>query len=238
VSNAHIVVVDDEEDLRSIVARYLLKHGYDVSEADGGERLRAILSERTVDLVVLDINMPGEDGLSLARYLRAQGPVGIVMLTGNSDPVDRVIGLEIGADDYVPKPFDMRELLARVRAVLRRAERADSPPATMSHEVRVGRCTFNVETRRLYAANGTQVPLTSLETDLLHVFASNPNRVLSRDDILDLGGDPEAEPFSRSIDTRVGRLRKKVEVDPSNPQTIRTVHGQGYVFVPGTTPRR
>jgi two-component system phosphate regulon response regulator OmpR len=238
MSNAHIVVVDDEEDLRTVVARYLLKHGYDVSQAEGGEQLRAILSERTVDLVVLDINMPDEDGLSLARYLRGQGPVGIVMLTGNSDPVDRVIGLELGADDYVAKPFDMRELLARVRAVLRRAERADAPPATMGNEVRVGRCTFNLELRRLYAANGTQVPLTSLETDLLHIFVSNPNRVLSRDDILDLRGDPEAEPFSRSIDTRVGRLRKKVEVDSANPQTIRTVHGQGYVFVPGPVTRR
>jgi two-component system phosphate regulon response regulator OmpR len=238
MSNAHIVVVDDEEDLRTIVARYLLKHGYDVSEADGGAQLRAILSERTVDLVVLDINMPGEDGLSLARYLRGQGPVGIVMLTGNSDPVDRVIGLEIGADDYLAKPFDMRELLARVRAVLRRAERADAPPATMGHEVRVGCCTFNLELRRLYSASGTQVPLTSLETDLLHIFVSNPNKVLSRDNILDLRGDPEAEPFSRSIDTRVGRLRKKVEVDPANPQTIRTVHGQGYVFVPGPVTRR
>jgi two-component system phosphate regulon response regulator OmpR len=238
MSNAHIVVVDDEEDLRTVVARYLLKHGFDVSQADGGTQLRAILAERTVDLVVLDINMPGEDGLSLARYLRGQGPVGIVMLTGNSDPVDRVIGLEIGADDYVAKPFDMRELLARVRAVLRRAERAEAPPATMGHEVRVGRCIFNMEQRRLYAAHGTQVPLTSLETDLLHIFVSNPNKVLSRDDLLDLRGDPEAEPFSRSIDTRVGRLRKKVEVDPASPQTIRTVHGQGYVFVPGTITRR
>jgi two-component system phosphate regulon response regulator OmpR len=238
LSHAHIVVVDDEEDLRTIVARYLLKHGYDVSEADGGQRLRAILAERTVDLVVLDINMPGEDGLSLARYLRSLGPIGIVMLTGNSDPVDRVIGLELGADDYVPKPFDMRELLARVRAVLRRADRAELPPATMGHEVRVGRCTYNLETRRLYAAGGTSVPLTALEADLLHILATHPNKVLSRDDILDLRGDPEAEPFSRSVDTRIGRLRKKLEIDPANPQTIRTVHGQGYVFVPGAATRR
>jgi two-component system phosphate regulon response regulator OmpR len=238
MSGAHIVVVDDEEDLRTIVARYLLKQGYDVTEADGGERLRVILSERTVDLVILDINMPGEDGLSLARYLRSRGPIGIVMLTGNGDPVDRVIGLEIGADDYVSKPFDMRELLARVRAVLRRAHHADVPPATMGHEVKVGRFTYNIETRRLFTSNGMPVPLTALETDLLHVFASHPNQVLSRDAILDLAKDPEAEPFSRSVDTRVVRLRRKVEADPANPQTIRTVHGQGYMFVPGTANAR
>ena len=237
MTGAHIAVVDDEEDLRSAVARYLLRHGFDVSEASGGESLRALLEERPVDLVVLDINMPGEDGLTLARYLRGLGPVGIVMLTGNADPVDRVVGLELGADDYVSKPFDMRELLARIRSVLRRAERHRDAPATMGVEVRAGRLTYNVETRRLYAPNGGVVPLTAHETDLLHVFASHPNQVLTRDDILDLGGDPEAEPFSRSVDTRVARLRKKLEIDPANPQTIRTVHGQGYMFVPGG-PRR
>lgn len=235
---AHIAVVDDEEDIRSAVARYLVKHGYDVSQANGGPGLRALLAERPVDLVILDITMPVEDGLSIARYLRGLGPIGIIMLTGAGEPVDRVIGLEIGADDYMAKPFDLRELLARVRAVLRRADRAGAPPATMGEEVRVGICTYNLETRRLYTSGGTTVALTALETDLLHVLASRPNEVLSRDDILDLAGDPEAEPFSRSIDTRVARLRKKVERDPGNPQAIRTVHGQGYVFVPGSTSRR
>lgn len=235
MGDAHIVVVDDEADIRAIVARYLLKHGYQVSEADGGDALRAILAERAVDLVVLDINMPGEDGLSLARRLRTLGPVGIVMLTGNSDPVDRVVGLELGADDYVAKPFDLRELLARVRAVLRRAARDGAPAAVLGPELKIGRCTYNVETRQLYGANGRPVALTALEADLLHLFATNPNKVLSRDDILDLRGDPEAEPFSRSVDTRVGRLRRKVESDPAHPETIRTVHGQGYVFVPGRT---
>jgi two-component system phosphate regulon response regulator OmpR len=234
----HIVVVDDEEDIRSVVARYLVKHGYDVTQADGGAALRAVLAERPVDLVILDITMPVEDGLSVARYLRGLGPIGIIMLTGAGDPVDRVIGLEIGADDYMAKPFDLRELLARVRAVLRRAERTETEPAVMGSEVRVGACTYNLETRRLYTSGGTPVTLTALETDLLHVFASRPNKVLSRDDILDLAGDPEAEPFSRSIDTRVARLRKKVERDPGAPQAIRTVHGQGYVFVPRASNRR
>ena len=237
-ADPHIVVVDDEEDIRSVVARYLVKHGYQVSEAAGGAALRAIMAERPVDLVILDINMPVEDGLSIARSLRALGPIGIIMLTGAGDPVDRVIGLEIGADDYVAKPFDMRELLARVRAVLRRAARDEAPAATMGEEVRIGLCSYNLTTRKLYTSAGEEVALTALETDLVHVFATNPNKVLSRDDILDLAGDPEAEPFSRSVDTRVGRLRKKVEPDPAHPQAIRTVHAQGYVFVPGAATRR
>jgi two-component system phosphate regulon response regulator OmpR len=237
-ADPHIVVVDDEEDLRSVVARYLVKNGYSVSEAEGGPALRALMAERPVDLVLLDINMPGEDGLSIARSLRALGPIGIIMLTGAGDPVDRVIGLEIGADDYIAKPFDMREMLARVRAVLRRATRDEAPPATMGEEVRIGLCTYNLVSRRLYSSAGAQVSLTALETDLLHVFAANPNKVLSRDDILDLAGDPEAEPFSRSVDTRIGRLRKKVERDPAHPEAIRTVHGQGYMFAPGGSTRR
>lgn len=234
----HIVVVDDEEDIRSVVARYLTRHGLDTSQAADGAALRRLMSERPVDLVVLDVNMPGEDGLSLARWLRTLGPVGVILLTGNSDPVDRVVGLELGADDYVSKPFDSRELLARVRAVLRRADRAEAPaPATMAREIRMGTRRYNLDRRTLYDGNGDVVPLTALETDLLDVFARNPDRVLSRDDILDLCADPEAEPFSRSVDTRVVRLRRKIERDPSRPQAIRTVHGQGYVFVTGPQER-
>lgn len=233
-ASPHVAVVDDEEDIRAVVARYLLKHGYDVTQAADGAALRALMAERPVDLVVLDVNMPGEDGLSLARWLRSLGPVGIVMLTGNAEPVDKVVGLELGADDYVGKPFELRELLARIRAVLRRAERAEAPPpATMAREVRIGTRRYNLDQRKLYDSNGEALALTALEVDLLDAFARNPNRVLGRDDILDLCADPEAEPFSRSVDTRIARLRKKVERDPANPQAIRTVHGQGYVFVPG-----
>jgi two-component system phosphate regulon response regulator OmpR len=230
--SAHIVVVDDEPDLRDMVREYLLKQGYAVSEADGGEALWALLAERAVDLAILDINMPGEDGLSIARQLRKRGPVGIIMLTANSDTIDRVVGLEVGADDYITKPFDLRELLARVRSVLRRASTPEAPPATMGREVRFGRCTLNLDTRRLYAADGAETPITAMEFDLLRVFAENPGRVLSRDRILDLAHSRDMDGFDRSVDSRVVRIRRKVEEDPAIPQVIKTVRGAGYVFVP------
>lgn len=234
MSSAHLVVVDDEPDLREMVRAYLLRHGYAVSEADGGEALDRLMAERPVDLAILDVNMPGEDGLSIARRLRRQGPIGVILLTANGDTVDRVVGLEVGADDYVTKPFDLRELLARVRAVLRRATVAAPEGAgTMGREVRFGRCVLNLDRQRLYAADGSEVPLTAKEFDLLRVFAENPGRVMSRERILDLAHDTEMEPFDRSVDSRVVRLRRKIEQDPRLPQVIKTVRGQGYVFSPG-----
>jgi two-component system phosphate regulon response regulator OmpR len=233
MKGAHIVIVDDEGDLRDMVAEYLLKQGYVVSEAESGEALWALLAERAIDLAILDINMPGEDGLSIARQLRKRGPVGIIMLTANSDTVDRVVGLEVGADDYVTKPFDLRELLARVRSVLRRASTPEAPPATMGREVRFGRCTLNLDSRRLFAADGSETPLTAMEFDLLRVFAENPGRALSRERILDLAHHAESDPFDRSVDTRVVRLRRKLEEDATKPQVIKTVRGAGYMFVPG-----
>lgn len=229
----HIAVVDDEPDLRDGVSEYLLDHGYAVSTADGGAALRRLMAERPVDLVILDVNMPDEDGLSVARYLRGLGPVGIVMLTANSDTVDRVVGLEIGADDYVAKPFELRELLARVRSVLRRVARPQAPAATMGHEIRFGRCMLNVDARRLYDLAGSEVPITAMEFDLLKTFAEHPNRVLTRDQLLDLAHNMEMSPFDRSIDMRIGRLRRKIEDDPKIPEIIKTVRGAGYVFVPG-----
>jgi two-component system phosphate regulon response regulator OmpR len=226
------VVVDDEPDLRDMVSEYLLKHGYAVSEAENGEALWSLLSERAVDLAILDINMPGEDGLSIARQLRKRGPVGIIMLTANGDMVDRVVGLEVGADDYVTKPFDLRELLARVRSVLRRAATPEAPAATMGREVRFGRCTLNLDSRKLYAADGSETPITAMEFDLLRVFAENPGRALSRERILDLAHNADTDPFDRSVDTRVVRLRRKLEEDPTKPQVIKTVRGAGYIFVP------
>lgn len=234
VSPAHIVIVDDEADLRDAVQEYLLDHGYAVSSADGGRALRAMMSERAVDLVILDINMPEEDGLSIARYLRSLGPIGIVMLTANRDTVDRVVGLEVGADDYIAKPFELRELLARVRAVLRRVSAPQAPAATMGHEIRFGRCMLNLEARRLYDLAGEEVAITAMEFDLLRTFAEHPGRVLTRDQLLDLAHNMEMTPFDRSIDMRIGRLRRKIEPDPKLPKTLKTVRGAGYMFVPAS----
>ncbi len=232
-STAHIVVVDDEADLREAVSDYLRAQGFLVSTADGGEALRRILAERSVDLVILDVRMPGEDGISIARDLRSRGPIAIVMLTANRDIVDRVIGLEVGADDYLPKPFDLRELLARVRAVLRRAARPEQPAAPAgANEIRFGRCVLNLDSRTLYGADGSPVAITAMEFDLLRAFAERPNRVLSRDQLLDLAHDLDGMPFDRSIDTRIARIRRKIEPDPALPQILKTVRGAGYMFVP------
>lgn len=231
-STPHIVVVDDDEDVREMVQDYLVDQGFLVTQVDGGASLRLLMGERPVHLVLLDINMPGEDGLSIARSLKARGDIGIIMVTANGDTIDRVVGLELGADDYVTKPFDLRELLARVRAVLRRVAAPGQSPATMGSEVRFGDHVLNLDTRRLYAADGSEVAITAMEYDMLRVFAQNPGRVLSRDRILDLAHARDMEPFDRSVDTRIVRLRQKIERDPAYPQIIKTVRGAGYIFVP------
>ena len=231
-SSAHIVVVDDEAIVRETVQDYLMRHGFAVSAVDGGASLDRLMAERAVDLVLLDINMPGEDGLSIARRLRQRGPIGIIMLTANTDSVDTVVGLEIGADDYVAKPFDPRELLARVRAVLRRVT-TDAPSAMVGAEVRMGQCMLNLESRRMFDLEGRDIPLTAMEFDLLQAFADNPNRVLTRDRLLDLAHNKEFDGYDRSIDVRITRLRRKIEADPATPQSIKTVRGAGYIFIPG-----
>jgi two-component system phosphate regulon response regulator OmpR len=234
----HILVVDDEADLRVTLEEFLTLRGFAVSTAEGGEAMRKVLAERPADLVLLDLNMPGEDGLTIARYLRQETKAAIIMLTSAAEVVDRVIGLEVGADDYVGKPCDLRELLARIKSVLRRsAAKADAPaPAASATKlpdiIRMGRCSLNLVSRRLYAEDGTQVPLTSMEFDLLKAFATHPNRALNRDQILDLAHDREWEPFDRSIDIRITRIRRKIEEDPAHPRFIRTVRGVGYMFVP------
>jgi two-component system phosphate regulon response regulator OmpR len=228
----HIAVVDDEEEVRSSVTEYLSRNGLLVSGCDGGAELDRLMSERAVDLVLLDVNMPGEDGVSIARRLRAGGRTAIVMLTANGDSIDQVIGLEVGADDYVVKPVEPRLLLARVRAVLRRLDQDDARPMSMGQRVRFGRCTLDLDARRLFGPNGAEVPLTPMEFDLLRTFAEHPNKVLTRDRILDLAHDREMEPFDRSVDSRVKRLRKKIEEDPALPRVIKTIHGAGYLFAP------
>jgi two-component system phosphate regulon response regulator OmpR len=230
--SAHIVVVDDDEDVRSTVAEYLRRNGLAVSEADGGGALRELMAQRPIDLALLDINMPGDDGLTLAREIRASGDAGIIMLTAKSDDVDRIVGLEIGADDYITKPFNPRELLARVRSVLRRATRGGEAPATMGREVQMGKCRLNLDTRKLFEADGSEVPLTSMEFDLLKCFAEHPRRVLSRDQLLDMAHNKEMEAFDRSIDTRITRIRRKIERDPSKPECLKTVRAAGYFFNP------
>jgi two-component system phosphate regulon response regulator OmpR len=236
MADEHIVVVDDELGVREMIRDYLAGQGYAVSTADGGAAMRAILAERPAHLAILDLRMPGEDGLSLARYLRNQGPIGIIMVTASTEVIDRVVGLEMGADDYLAKPFDPRELLARVRSVLRRVQQTatDKPQssgATLGHEVRMGRCMLNVESGRLYSITGEDVPLTAMEYDLLKAFADRPNRILTRDQLLDLAHNKDMEAFDRSIDIRIMRLRRKIEDDPEHPQVLKTIRGQGYMFV-------
>ncbi len=232
-----IAVVDDEADIRETIEDYLgLQQGFEVVTADGGEALRALVAEQPPDLVILDISMPGEDGLSLARFLREHSRAGIIMLTASGTPVDRIVGLETGADDYLVKPFDLRELLARVRAVLRRVrpERAEAAPAGASgRTVAFGDCRLDLEAHKLTDAEGRDIPITAMEFDLLKAFAEHPNRVLNRDQLLDLAHKRGWEPFDRSIDIRIARIRRKIEKVPSKPEVIKTVRGAGYIFVPG-----
>jgi two-component system phosphate regulon response regulator OmpR len=230
----HIVVVDDERDVRETVGEYLELHGYAVSVADGGTALRRLIAgEKPVDLVILDLNMPGEDGLTLARFLREHAKIGIIMLTAAGTVVDRVVGLEVGADDYLPKPADLRELLARVKTVLRRVAAAPAAgPRAKADEVRFGRFVLNLAAHKLTADDGSDVPLTSMEFDLLKAFATHPNKVLNRDRLLELAHNRDWDPFDRSIDVRITRIRRKVEADPAKPQLIKTVRGAGYMFVP------
>ena len=234
---AQVLVVDDEPEIRDMLQEYLTLRGFQVFTAEGGEALRRIVEAEQIDLVLLDISMPGEDGLSLARFLRDNTSIGIIMLTAAGEVVDRVIGLEIGADDYLAKPVDLRELLARVKAVLRRlhgraaAENGDAP--RQPNEVAFGDCRLNLDSHKLFDPEGQEIPLTSMEYDLLKAFAEHPNRVLSRDQLLDMAHNRGWEPFDRSIDIRIVRIRRKIEEDPAKPQVIKTVRGAGYIFAPG-----
>ena len=242
-SSGRLLVVDDDPGVRAMLVEYLGGHRYEVRAVVGGAAMRAEIERDLPDLILLDIRMPGEDGLTLARYLRERYDVGIIMVTASSDVVDRVVGLEIGADDYVAKPFDPRELLARVKSVLRRmqarvahaggSEAADAPTASHETRVRCGRCLLDVDARRLFESSGEEVAITAMEYELLRVFLASPNRVLSRDQLLMQTRNREWEPFDRSIDIRIGRLRKKIEPDPSGePRCIRTVRNAGYMYVP------
>lgn len=231
-TTTHIAVVDDHRDIRDLVGRYLSQQGFRVSLADGGAQLRKILEGGQPDLIVLDVMMPGEDGISLCRQLRASTEVPIIFLTAMSEDTDRIIGLEMGADDYLVKPFNPRELLARVRAVLRRVQ--SLPPQQRqrikANTIKFDRWTLDVGRQEMSGADGVAISLSTAEFRLLKAFLEHPGIVLSRDQLLDLTAGRNAETFDRSIDNQVSRLRKKVERDPKSPNCIRTHWGGGYSF--------
>ena len=233
-SAPHILIVDDHREIRDLVSRALTKEGFRVSVAADGRAMRKLLGDSRIDLILLDLMLPGEDGLSLCRSLRAESGIPIIMLTAKGDEVDRVIGLEMGADDYLPKPFGSRELVARIRAVLRRSQEA-SPPATSSErpkQYHFDRWRLDVGARELLRDDGVTLPLSTGEYDLLIVLVERPQRVLSRDQLLDLARGRAASALDRSIDTQVSRLRRKLEQDPGDPKIIKTVWGGGYIFTP------
>lgn len=234
ITNYNMIVVDDEQDICETLADYFELQGFTVKMAANGQELKTLLQEFVPHIVLLDLNMPGEDGFTLTRFLRAHSSAGVIMVTAAAEQVDMIAGLEMGADDYVSKPFDLRALLARVRSVLRRTQQevpANRAPVAEARK-KIGKCFLDVEARKLWDGE-MEVPLTAMEYDLLMVFLQNPNRPLSRDYLLELAHKPDADPFDRSIDSRITRMRKKIEPDPDKPTTIKTVRSVGYVYVPG-----
>lgn len=236
----HIVVVDDDARVRDMVARFLVSEGFRVSAVASGRALFETIRKHSTDLVILDVNLPGEDGVFVARELRAHSRIGIIMLTGRADVVDRVVGLEVGADDYITKPFHLRELVARIKSVLRRLRAANAldmladadhaPPALKFATWRLDR-----RSRELTAKDGRIVPLTTGEFDLLQAFVTNPGRVLDRDRLMDLTKGQQWAALDRSIDNKVAILRKKIEANPNKPDLIKSVRGVGYIFTPLVT---
>ncbi|WP_129503087.1 response regulator [Aeromonas veronii] len=229
--NTHILVVDDHSEIRDLLKRFLEQHGLRVSCARDGKEMKRLLEEREFDLLVLDLMMPGEDGLTLCRELRVKSNLPIIMLTAMGEETDRIIGLEMGADDYLAKPFNPRELLARIKAVMRRTQTDNQPAAeTLTRDLRFDRWLLDVNRRELVDEDGVGLSLSTAEFDLLKVFLERPQRVLSRDQLLDLARGREAVAFDRAIDTLVSRLRRKLERDPKNPELIKTIWGGGYMF--------
>jgi two-component system, OmpR family, response regulator len=234
----HIIIVDDEAPAREMVGEYLKMHGFTVTLCDGGRSLRGAIETSVPDLVVLDLNMPEEDGLSIIRDLKSRTNVPVIMLTATASPIDRVVGLELGADDYIAKPCELRELMARIRSVLRRSSPAKTPAATPAAKaakdqlVRFGTKWLDLEAQALRDDEGNEHPLTASEFGLLKVFAANPKRVLSRERLLELANARDAEAFDRAVDLRIMRIRRKIEMDPTKPAVIRTIRGGGYLFSP------
>ncbi|MBU1176139.1 MAG: response regulator [Alphaproteobacteria bacterium] len=227
-----VLVVEDDAEIRALVARYLSANDIVVAEAAHAREMDVALRDSRIDLIVLDIMLPGEDGLSICRRIRAVSSVPIIILTALKDDVERVIGLEMGADDYVTKPFNPRELLARIRAVLRRQAFGGTLAQPLGQEYQFAGWQLDIRTRRLHDPNGTRVALTGAEFDLLAVFCERPGRVLSRDQLIDLTQGRQPHPSERSVDILVSRLRQKMERNPRDPEFFQTVRSSGYVFTP------
>ena len=236
----HIIIVDDEAPAREMVGDYLKMHGFTVTLCDGGKSLRGAIETTVPDLVVLDLNMPEEDGLSIIRDLKSRANVPVIMLTATASPIDRVVGLELGADDYIAKPCELRELMARIRSVLRRSappkvtttETAGGAKSAKEQLVRFGTKWLDLAAQALRDDEGNEHPLTASEFGLLKVFAANPKRVLSRERLLELANARDSEAFDRAVDLRIMRIRRKIEPDPAKPAVIRTIRGGGYLFSP------
>ncbi len=231
-SQSHILLIEDDVEIGSMVSRFMTDHGFRVTRALDGRTLDRVMANSRVDLVVLDVMLPGEDGLSICRRLRSKSTVPIIMLTALGTETDRIVGLEMGADDYLPKPFSTRELLARVRAVLRRGQIADAAQSERPVSMAFDGWRLDTATRQLFDQSGTRVPLTSGEFNMLVVFCQNARKVLSRDQLLDMLHGRAAAVFDRSIDIQVSRLRRKIEPDPKEPTLVKTVRYGGYMFTP------
>lgn len=237
---AHLLIIDDDPEICLMLQNYLGDHGYQIRTAADGQSARTLLAQQVPHLVLLDVGLPGEDGLSLARHLREHYDLGIIMVSGAGETVDRIVGLEVGADDYLAKPFDLRELRARLKSVLRRYQRSTEPSAaatqanTSARRIAFGQCILDLDTCLLQAADNSEVPITRAEFELLQVFAERPNRPLSREQLFALAQNRDWDPLDRSLDIRIARLRKKIEPDPENPRVLRTVRGLGYMYVPET----
>ncbi len=235
---SRVFVVDDDPTVREFLCDYLTENGFEVAAADGGPALRRLLEQTVPHVVLLDVGLPGEDGLTLARFVREHFDVGIIIVSGAGETVDRIVGLEVGADDYISKPFEPRELRARLKSVVRRYQRSgnSSDPGAAakdaSRSIRLGECTLDTQSQRLLDGRGQEIPITNMEFDLLRVFVERPNRPLSRDQLLNLTQNRDWDPFDRSIDIRITRLRRKIETDPNKPRILKTVRGVGYMFVP------
>ena len=231
-TSPHLLIVDDDAEIQALVERYFSLQGFRVSTAGDGAAMRAALAAADIDIVLLDLGLPREDGFELTRYLREHWKGAIIIITGRGESVDRVVGLELGADDYVTKPFDLRELLARVRSVLRRVAPAEASSGAEAQVVEFAGFRLDAQARRLFGPVGGEIALTTGEFELLQVFLGAAGRVLSRDQLINQVHGRDAGPFDRSIDVQVGRLRRKIERDAANPELIKSVRGAGYLFTP------